>query len=278
MRLALAVTVAGLLAAAPAAAAAATPIVHAHRGGTFVNGTATYAENTLPAFQAAHERGFVVELDTRAVQDGAVALHDATLDRTTTCTGNAADMTLAQVTACPSDTIGSPGSSLGAQPAPGGPAPPKLEDVLAWARGAGARLNLEINDHDEALVGRVLDIVAASGYPARRLLLQSFYAGDLAKARDRVPGVGLSVLSLRFSNVGALNGARSLRAKWVSPEWPIAKGYVRAVHQARKKVVPFTLNSRTSVRQAKRIGVDAVITDDPAMARRELRRRARRSS
>jgi glycerophosphoryl diester phosphodiesterase len=272
MRLAL-VTVAGLLAAAPAAAAAATPSVHAHRGGTFVNGTPKHAENTLPAFQAAHARGFVVELDTRGLQDGAVALHDATLDRTTTCTGNAADMTLAQVTACPSDTIGSPGSSLGSQPAPGGPPPPNLADVLAWARDAGARLNLELNDHDEALVNRTLDVVAASGYPVRRLIVQSFYAGDLAVARDRLPGVTLSALALRGFTVGALNAARDLKAKWVSPQWPVARGYVRAAHRQRRKVIPFDLESRTALRQAKRIGVDAVISDDPVRARRILRRR-----
>lgn len=259
--------------AAPAAAAAATPIVHAHRGGTFVNGTATYAENTLPAFQAAHARGFVVELDTRAVQDGAVALHDETLDRTTTCGGPAAEMTLAAVAACPSDTVGSPGSSLGSQPRPDGPPPPDLAAVLAWARDAGARLNLELNDRAPERVSRILDVVAASGYPARRLIVQSFYAGDLKTAKQRLPGVGLATLALRAFNVGALNAAKSVGAKWVSPEWPVAKAYVKAVHGAKRKAIPFTLNSRAAVRQAKRIGVDAVITDDPAMARRALRRR-----
>jgi glycerophosphoryl diester phosphodiesterase len=263
----------GAVLAAPAVAAAATPIVHAHRGGPFVNGTPTYAENTLPAYQAAHAKGFVIELDTRAVQDGAIALHDDTLDRTTPCTGAAIDMTLAAVAGCSSDTVGSPGGSLGSQPRPGGAPPPNLADVLTWARDAGARLNLQLNDEDDARMARVLDVIAASGYPVRRLILQSFYAGDLRVAKDRLPGVGLAVLSLRTFNVGALNGAKSLGARWVSPEWPIAKAFVRAIHKARKRVVPYTLNSRTSVRQAKRIRVDALITDDPSMARRELRRR-----
>jgi glycerophosphoryl diester phosphodiesterase len=253
------------------ALAAGTPIVHAHRGGTFVSGSATYAENTLPAFQAAHVRGFVVELDSRATQDGAIALHDDTLDRTTTCTGPAADMTLAAVAACPSDTVGSPGGSLGSQPRPGGPAPPNHAEVLTWARDAGARLNLEINDRDPARVTRILDVIVASGYPARRLILQSFYAGDLDTARDRIPGVGLSVLALKAFNVGAINGAKTLGAKWVSPQWPVAKAYVKTAHKAKRKVIPYTLNSRAAVRQAKAAKVDALITDDPAMARRALR-------
>ena len=272
MRLAL-VTLGLLLLGAAPASAAVPPQVHAHRGGPFVNGVATYAENTLPAFQNAHARGFVVELDTRAVQDGAIVLHDETLDRTTPCAGAAADMTLAQVAQCPSDTVGRPGGILGSQPREGGPPPPNLADVLAWARDAGARLNLEINDHDEALVRRILDVIAASGYPARRLIVQSFYAGDLGIARERLPGITLSVLSLRFSNVGAINGARNLGARWVSPQWPVARGYVRAVHRQRRKVIPFDIESRAALRQAKRIGVDAVITDDPTRTRRILRRR-----
>lgn len=275
IRLALA-TALGAMLLAPGAAAAATPAVHAHRGGTFVNGKATYAENTLPAFQAAHKKGFVIELDTRAVQDGAIVLHDDTLDRTTTCAGPAFDMTLAQVAACPSDTVGSPEGSLGSEPRPGGPPPPNLAEVLTWARDAGARLNLQLNDDDDGRVGRLLDVIAASGYPVRRLIVQSFYAGDLQTAKDRLPGVGLSVLALGTFNLGALNGAKTLGATWVSPQWPITKGFVRTVHKATKKVVPYTLNTKAAVRKAKRIGIDAVITDDASMARRELRRKARR--
>jgi glycerophosphoryl diester phosphodiesterase len=269
MRIALAAATLALLCGAVPGVAAAAVQVQAHRGGPYVNGTLTYDENTLPAFQNAHARGFVIELDSRAVQDGAIALHDATLDRTTPCAGNARDMTLAQVAQCPTDTRGAPSPT---RPG-GGPPPPNLADVLVWARDAGARLSLEINDDDDALVARIIDVIAASGYPIRRLVVQSFYAGDLATVRERLPGVGLAVLSLRFSNLGALNGAKSLGAKWVSPEWPIARGYVRAVHRAGKKVVPYTLNTRASLRQAKRIGVDAVITDDPVLARRVLRRR-----
>jgi glycerophosphoryl diester phosphodiesterase len=271
MRIAIVTTL--LLAAAPGTAAAATPAVHAHRGGTHVNGTPRFAENTLPAFEHAHARGFVVELDTRAVQDGAVALHDETLDRTTPCTGRAIDMTLAQVATCRSDTIGRVGGSLGSSPAEGGPAPPNLADVLVWARDAGARLNLELNDRDPERVSRILDVVAASGFPTRRLIVQSFYAGDLATARDRLPGVTLLTLALRGFTVGALNAANNLGARWVSPQWPVTRGFVRAVHRKRRKVIPFDLESRAALRQAKRIGVDAVISDDPIRARRILRQR-----
>ena len=263
----------GLLAAAPGVASAALPAVQAHRGGTYVNGVARYAENTLAAFQQAHARGFVVELDTRAVQDGAVALHDETLDRTTTCAGRAIDLTLAAVAACPSDNLGTPGGSIPSRAQPGLPAPPNLADVLAWARDAGARLNLELNDREPDRVARILDVVAASGYPARRLIVQSFYAGDLRTARERLPGIAVSALALGFSNIGAVNAAAGFAApRWASPEWPITEGYVRGARRRGVRVVPYTLNRRRDVRRAARFRVNALITDDPVMARRVLRR------
>jgi hypothetical protein len=134
IRLALAAAVAALLCAAPVAAAA--PAIHAHRGGPFVAGKATYAEETLPAFRAAARRGFVLELDTRVTQDGVVALHDATLERTTPCTGRAAETTLAAIAACRSDIVGSPAaSSAGAAVRAGRP----RRRWLTCSRWPGAR-------------------------------------------------------------------------------------------------------------------------------------------
>ncbi|HEV3000964.1 MAG TPA: glycerophosphodiester phosphodiesterase [Solirubrobacteraceae bacterium] len=274
IRGALAAAASGLLLAAPGAAAAA-PAVHAHRGGPFVAGRATYAEETLPAFRAAAQRGFVLELDTRVTQDGVIALHDATLDRTTPCSGRAADMTMAAIAACPSDVLGSPGSILGWRPKEGGPPPPPLADVLALARRQRVTVNVELNDFDGAgpATQRVLDVIAAAGLPRRRLIVQSFFAPNLALARQRLPGAALTMLTLKASQADAIAAARAARATWVSPQWPVPRSFVRRAHRANLKVVPFTLDTRFAVRTAARIGVDALITDDPVMARRALRRR-----
>ena len=273
MRLTLATLGLLLLGAAPAAAA--DPEIHAHRGGPFVAGKATYAEETLPAFRAAAKRGFVLELDTRVARDGVVALHDATLDRTTSCTGAAAEMTMAQIADCPSDILGTPAGSLGSRPKPGGPPPPPLADVLAVAKRAGVGVNVELNDFDGegAAVGRVLDVIAAAGLPRRRVVVQSFFPPNLALARQRLPGVARALITLEASEADAVEAARGNDAKWVSPEWPVTRAFVRRAHRAGRKVVPHTLNTRAAVRTARRIGVDALITDDPVMARRALRRR-----
>ena len=72
---------------------AARPVI-AHRGSS-----AEAPENTLPAFEAAVQRGAdAVELDVRLTADGApVVIHDATLDRTTDRVGPVRGFTLAEL-------------------------------------------------------------------------------------------------------------------------------------------------------------------------------------
>src|SRR3712207_3371261 len=96
-----------LVAASPAAA---MPTIHAHRGGSVVDGVAKFPENTLPAFEHAAANGWVLELDVVLTKDRvAVVFHDSTLDRTTPCTGRVDAIDFAELRArCPSDVLGSP--------------------------------------------------------------------------------------------------------------------------------------------------------------------------
>jgi glycerophosphoryl diester phosphodiesterase len=103
-----------LLAAAPAGA---SPYVHAHRGGSLETSGGSqvprFAENTLPAFEAAADAGFVLELDVKLTSDDVpVVIHDATLDRTTDCTGPVRLKTLAQIRHCEVDIIGTSANSV----------------------------------------------------------------------------------------------------------------------------------------------------------------------
>ena len=86
--LTLVAAVAAALAASASAAQAAAPQIHAHRGGTVVNGQARYAEESLAAYKNAARNDFILEVDAKLTEDGVpVAIHDATLDRATNCTG-----------------------------------------------------------------------------------------------------------------------------------------------------------------------------------------------
>jgi len=268
---------AALLALAPPVLAA--PEIHAHRGGTVVNGTARYAEESLAAFRAAAEHGFVLELDAKLTEDRVpVALHDATLDRTTNCSGELRKFTLGELSACRTDMLGSPGSPLRSRGAARPAALATIAQVLDFARRTGAKVNLEIKnvpgdpdfDSTPAYANRVMDVVAASHIPRSQLLIQSFIAPNLDVARQRMPGVATSLLSVQAIKEAFLQAAADNDYDFISPEWPVTADYVRRAHGLGLDVAPFTLDSAADVRAAKRAKVDALITDDPLMAARAL--------
>jgi glycerophosphoryl diester phosphodiesterase len=272
---------AALWCSAPAAAA---PGIHAHRGGSVLDGRATYPENTLPAFRHAVREGYVLELDVKLTRDGVpVVIHDATLDRTTPCTGEVRDRTRAQLASCPTDVLGSPGSGFATRPAAKKEPIPTLAQVLALARAEGAVVNLEIKnvptdpdfDAGPGYANRIMDVVLASGFQRFRLIVQSFWPPNLEVSQSRAPDVDTSLLTLSAANDGASSFATANGYEWVSPQWPVDSEFVSEAHGMSRRVVPYTLNSRADVRQAARVGVDALITDDPLMAQRTLGLRRR---
>lgn len=271
---------AALLAAA--AEAHASPLVHAHRGGSVLEGVPSFGEDTMPAFEHAAAEQVVLELDVKLTKDDVpVVIHDDTPDRTTTCDAGRAvrDYTLAELQACRVDVLGSPGSGLPTAPLASPQVfPPTMAEVLALAKNTGARVNLEIknlptdNDYDPtgADAGKILDGIAASGLPLAQLIVQSFDPGNLDVAKLRLPGVQTSFLTLAAANDGGPAFAKSGGYDFVSPAWPVSQAYVSEAHSLGLRVVPYTLNTPEQVRGAAAVGVDELITDDLAMARRVL--------
>ena len=274
MRLALAAT--GLvLALAPSATAVE---IHAHRGGPIEAGTAVQPEDAQPAFDRSNSIGTdVVELDAKLSSDRVpVIIHDATLDRTTSCTGQVAQKTAAELTQCRVDTIGTDSNTKAV--AGSTVAVPTLASVLAWAKANGVRLNLEIKnqptdpDYDSTpgFATAILNAVTASGIPRDRVLIQSFWPPNLDVAEGA--GFRTSLLTLQNSQNGAIETAQARGYEVVSPAWPIpnAADFVRRAHTANKEVVPYTFNGIDDVVAAVDAGVDAVITNDVILAQRAI--------
>src|SRR5918995_2060474 len=170
--------------AIPAQAAfAAAPGIHAHRGGPVVQGKPRFGEETIGAFRNAARHGFVLEVDSKLTEDRVpVAVHHATLDRTTNCSGEVRTVTLAELRGCRTDVLGSPGSGLPTRAARRPARILTVQQVLVFAKRAGGQVNLEIrnvpNDPDfdpsNAYANRVMDAVIASGIPRRQLIIQAF--------------------------------------------------------------------------------------------------------
>ena len=271
--------VAAVLSTVAAPAQAATPQIHAHRGGTVLNGKPKYAEESIRAYKQAARNDFVLEVDAKLTEDGVpVAIHDATLDRTTNCTGEVRTFTYVELSSCRTDVLGSPGSPLPTRPARRLEPIPRIADVLSYARTAGAVVNLEIKnvptdpDYDStpAFANRVMDAVIASRIPRSQLIVQSFTADNLDVAVQRLPGVATSLLSIQAINEAYLQVAFDRDYDIISPEWPVTADYVRRAHANGLDVIPFTLDSAADVRAARAARVDELITDDPLAAARAM--------
>ena len=244
-----------------------------------LDGAPAYPENTMPAFRNASRSGYVLEMDAKLTSDRVpVVIHDATLDRTTACTGQVASRTLAQLRGCRTNVLGSPGSGLPTRAAAPDEPIPTLAEALAFARREGAFVNLEIKnqptdpdfDSGSGFTNTVMAAVAASGLPKERLIVQSFWPPNLSAAKARLPGVETSLLTLAQANEGGPGFALANGQQWVSPAWPVTPDYVARAKAGGLKVVPYTLNEAAEFRASRVARVDALITDDPALAARTL--------
>lgn len=268
----------------------AQPVITAHRGGSIVNGVATYAENTMPGFIASAARGDIVEFDVHVTKDGVpIVIHDDTLDRVTACKdlGAIHTLTFAQIQGCPVNVLGRNEGGLPSAPNPGGTPIPTLAAVLAQMKAMGATISPEIKsipplsvpdllatDFDPTQhVARVIALaIAASGFPQNKVILQSFWPLNLDAARPVLPNAQFSFLTLAALNAIGPTYAFIGGYQWVSPDFSgaLQGNYMTQVHQFGKKVTVYTLNTPASFIKAKQMGVDGIITDDPALARSTL--------
>jgi glycerophosphoryl diester phosphodiesterase len=277
MRALLVALLLSLAAATPVAAA--TPEIHAHRGGPLVDGQPAQPEDAQPAFEFGHSIGAdVIELDAKLSAEGIpYVIHDATLDRTTDCAGQVRQKTAAELANCHVDTIGTDSKIT---QVPGAQVPvPRLSDVLAWVKAQKALINLEIKnqpgdpdfDGSPAFARAVLAAVEASTIPKDRVLIQSFYPPNLDEAKAQ--GYRTSYLSLAATNPGAIDFAASRDYDVLSPEWPVSNNpssYVQRAHDAGLLVVPYTFEEADEVRAALDAGVDGVIVNDVPVAQRVI--------
>lgn len=276
-----------LLAALGAARAdaAGQSFVQAHRGGTLetIRGVQVPVrpEETLATFRHAAKAGYVVELDVKLTADRVpVVLHDASLERTTSCDGDVGDITAAELRAqCEVDLLGTDGNDRPMKANDPLRAPvPQLGQVLRMAKKNKAWLNLEIKnvptdpdfdaDPEPAYAKKIAAKIQRSGFPPRKLIVQSFWPANLSviEADPYFDETPTSFLSLSAGNSGAPAIAESIGSEYVSPGWPVTPRYVDDAHAMGLKVLPYTIDAAADLRSAEQAGVDGVITNDPALA------------
>jgi glycerophosphoryl diester phosphodiesterase len=245
------------------------PLVVAHRGAS-----ATHAENTLGAFEAAIVAGAdAVEFDVRLTADGRpVVMHDATVDRTTDGTGVVRALSAEQIAGL---TI----------PTPEGPTHvPTLREVLDLVSGRiGIDIELknipgepDFDGQDQPVAQAVLDALDQAAFVGP-VIVTSFNPWAVAWVLEREPRLQTGLLADPTVEAAvALGFARDQGHRWVlpsaeqvsaaGPSWP------DAVHGFDMRVGTWVVDDPATAGTLMRWGVDAIATNDPVSilrARRE---------
>jgi len=247
------------------------PLVIAHRGARDVA-----PENTLAAFRAALDADADgVELDVSRCQTGEiVVLHDDTLERTTNGGGPLART--------PYYALRELDAGGWFAPQFAGEQVPLLSEVLELARdvrqgGGRLRVNIEIKGMDhkgDGIEEEIAEMVRARELE-RDVVISSFNPLALWRMRQAAPELQRALLYAAGmpAALSQVWPSRLLSPITFHPEWRLISGSrVSRAHAASHRVNVWTVNEEVDLRRCIGWGVDGLITDHPALARRLLPR------
>ncbi|MCE7079326.1 glycerophosphodiester phosphodiesterase family protein [Streptomyces sp. ST2-7A] len=203
-------------------------------------------ENTLRSFRRAGAEGVdAIELDLHLSRDGRlVVMHDAEVDRTTDGTGRVADLDLAE---------------LRALDAGSGERIPLFTEVV---EAVDSPIQAEIKD---PAVARVLAGIITERTLHERVRVISFHDEALRATRALLPGIPITAVAGR-STPRAPERAVALGADMVSCELAELTGEI--VERCRRvgvTVIAWTVNTPADLARAVELGLDGVVTDEPAI-------------
>lgn len=228
------------------------PWVIAHRG---ASGHAP--ENTLAAFERAVQLGApFIETDLHLTRDARfVAIHDATLERTTNGRGNVHDFTLHELRRLD--------AGLWYDRAYMGQRIPTLEEILEFSRKHDVVFYLEIKydaawGMHHALVGAL-----RREQDTARTIVISFDASTLESVR-KLDAAIMTGLLIDRPQVDVVKLSVEVGARQLCPQLPlVTPELVERAHRADLHVATWTADQPDEMRTAIATGVDGVMTDFP---------------
>jgi len=230
------------------------PRIIAHRGG---GGLAP--ENTLAAIRTGAQRGFAgVEFDVMLSADAVpLLIHDETLERTTNGRGAVSSMTWADL------AVLDAGSWFGIAFA--GEPLTRYVDAARLCVDLGLWANVEIKPAPgfERETGRIVAAASSALWRNAPLapLLSSFSVAALEAAREAAPSAALGLLVEtvpgNWRDTLARLGCVSLHCDFRR----LTQSQARAVKQAGRGLLCYTVNDPTVAKELFAWGVDAVVTD-----------------
>jgi glycerophosphoryl diester phosphodiesterase len=230
--------------------------VVAHRG---ASGHAP--ENTMAAFRRAVEMGAgFIETDLHLTRDArVVAIHDATLDRTTDGQGLVDLMPLAEVRELDAGAwFHSPSAESFA-----GERVPTLDEVLRFARERDIIFYLELKSDSTWGVEHAVVAALRDTGEAARVVILSFDPATLLSVnrldQTMMTGYLCEIPSNDLVERSVRAGARQIapRGDLVTP------ALVKRAHEAGLQVVAWTINEPDQMRRLIEAGVDGIMSDYP---------------
>jgi glycerophosphoryl diester phosphodiesterase len=241
-------------------------IVYAHRGAA-----AERPENTLPAFRRALELGAdALETDVHLTADGEiVAAHDEGGARMTGVARALRSATLAEIQSWDAGygfvdaRGGRPFQSQGYRI-------PSLHELLREL--PAVRLNVDLKSEEPALVERFIAIVREH-QAEDRVIAASFFRSTLVHLRRRGWRGESSLSQAEFLRCWLMpnwlqcSGAPGARAQIPTHSGPLRFATARSLKKLRQlglQVDYWTINDPSEARRLVALGVDGIMTDDPA--------------
>ena len=249
------------------------PQVVAHRGAS-----ASAAEHTLGAYRRALEDGAeALECDVRLTADGhLVCVHDRRVDRTSNGQGAVSTLELAQLDELDWVSWKRPGHDLQDDEPLDDAKMVTLDRLLTLVADWGRPVEIAVETkHPTRYAGlverRLIETLERYGWARPRggvaspVRVMSFSWVSLRRCLELAPGLRMVYLLERIP-LRLRGGALPLGVSVAGPSIDIIRAhpeYVERVHRKGHEVHVWTVNAATDVELCARLGVDAVITDNP---------------
>lgn len=225
--------------------------ITAHRGASHGAPENTEASIALAITEGAD----YAEIDVRMTSDGVpVLLHDRGLFRTAGVVKEIDKVTYRELTSY----------DIGRRYAKefSGERVPRLQDVLE-EYGSKILFNIELKENNRKLAEEVVTAIERYGLENRCVVTSVFYEQlELVKERNPVIRTGY-ILSLVYGEVFGYEAADffSVKAEYITEQ------LVKGAHEKGKEIHAWTVNNPYEITRMQVLGVDNIITDNPAYVR-----------
>lgn len=253
------------------------PRVVAHRGDS-----ANFPENTLPAFISGAKMGIdVIETDVHLTRDGEIVIwHDPTLERNTDGEGALEIHTLKELKKLDAGyTFTKDGGKTF-------PFRGKGVQLCTLSEALEAcpdeRFNIDLKSQEEDIVETYIDVIRKH-HAENRVCTASFHLSNLKKLRKLAPDFLTSVSTLEVAPLVFRTKLHMLPSSFdrkIIFQVPVKqygitiinKRFIDEMHKRDAVVMVWTINDEKEMERLYSMGVDTIMTDDPALLIRTAER------